>query len=172
MATTTLGTVSTSTLTAIQWQPAGVSASDLTAIRNAILNDKIIGLPNPIYPGALEDGKLYVPNRGVLTILPGDWIGVDQNGFPYLIPGTYVPVASGMSTTGITQSGSAVISSLATNAVSLGWVAGMFVGGSNVSSGAQIQSISPGGSSVVLTSTVAASSAAATISVGGGWTHP
>ena len=39
-----------------------------------------------IWPGALTtDGKLFIPNRGVLQVLPGDYIGVDANGGPILV---------------------------------------------------------------------------------------
>jgi hypothetical protein len=172
MATTTLGTVNTSNLVAIQWQPGGLAAADLATIRNSILNDKILGLPNPIWPGALEDGKLYIPNRGVVSLLPGDWIGVDSNGWAILLPGSYIPAVSGMSTTGTIQSGSAVVTGLATNVLTLLWAPGMQVAGSGISAGAQIQSIAAGGSSLTMTLVASATSAAATLSVGGGWTHP
>lgn len=98
MATKTLGTNGNNTLTAIsaaagrttaasdliEGNFANISAADLATIQEAILNDKVNG--NPIYPGGLvREGLLYVPNRGVLKVLPGDWIGVDATGWPILV---------------------------------------------------------------------------------------
>ena len=28
---------------------------------------------------------LYIPNRGVLKVFPGDWVGIDSQGWPVLI---------------------------------------------------------------------------------------
>lgn len=86
MATKTAGTNSTSVLPyAIQWQPAGLSAADLATIRNHILNNTVNG--SPIWPGALENGQLYLPTRGgPLKLVPGDWIAIGTTGWPFLIP--------------------------------------------------------------------------------------
>lgn len=94
MATLTLGTNATTTLTALRWIP-GATQADLATIRNAILDDQsrdsgqlAITAPSakPIWPGALSaTGHLYIPNRGILQILPGDYIGVDANGWPILL---------------------------------------------------------------------------------------
>ena len=32
-----------------------------------------------------KQGLLYIPNRGVLQVLPGDWVGVDNYGWPILV---------------------------------------------------------------------------------------
>jgi hypothetical protein len=40
-----------------------------------------------------RDGRLFVPNRGILKILPGDIIAVDNIGFPYLVPATSIGYA-------------------------------------------------------------------------------
>lgn len=84
MATSTAGTNTTTVLpVAIQWQRAGVSAADLATIAAAIKDYRING--NPIYPGALGSGQLFVPNRGFLKLIPGDWIAVGTTGWPYII---------------------------------------------------------------------------------------
>lgn len=48
-------------------------------------------------PDALGDisreGRLFVPNRGVLKLLPGDIVALDNIGFPYLIPGNSIGYA-------------------------------------------------------------------------------
>ena len=180
MATVTLGTLTTSGLTALQIVAGSNSAADLATIRNLITNDVVqpVAGSRPIWPGALENGRLSVPNRGLLTLLQsgvlglavGDWVAVDSvTGVVVLIPGTVLPTI--LVTTGITQSGSAVVSSLATAAPTMGWVAGMAIAGSNFSAGTIIESISPGGSSITLSLTVGASSAAATMTAGGPFTH-
>lgn len=88
MATKTAGTATTSSLTAIQWQRAGISAADLATIRNAIKQYNVNGTPT--VPGALEDGILYYPNNktpGGFRLTEGDWIMIDGAGFPVVIPG-------------------------------------------------------------------------------------
>ena len=117
MATKTLGTNGTTTLTALAHQSAGNAQADVATIMQAILDDGMVfpaGGSNPgnisplsvqprhqagsstgPYPGAYQiNGLLIIPNRGVLRVLPGDWVGVDANGWPILvsaaaIAGTY-----------------------------------------------------------------------------------
>lgn len=93
MATLTLGTNATSTLTAIEFL-YGMNNTDFAVIKAAILNDgsqagggaNAAPSAKPIFPGAFSStGKLYVPNRGVLTVLPGDYVAVDANGWPILL---------------------------------------------------------------------------------------
>lgn len=89
MATKTLGTNGTATLPfAIQWYPGTtISPADLATIQESILND--INPAHPIWPGAFSNnGLLFVPNRGVLQVLPGDWIGVGTTGWPVLLAPT------------------------------------------------------------------------------------
>ena len=88
MSTKTLGTNSTTTLTAIPWVNSFAisSPADFATIDQLIKDDlnvahPIIGVPN----GLESAGVLYVPNRGVLRILPGDYIGVDSRGWPILL---------------------------------------------------------------------------------------
>jgi len=32
-----------------------------------------------------QAGLLYVPNRGILQVLPGDYVGIDSQGWPILV---------------------------------------------------------------------------------------
>ena len=87
MATITLGTSATNSLTAKKFLPgygSGMSAADIATMALAIKDD--LGNAHSIWPEAFSaNGKLYVPNRGILTILPGDYVGVDSAGFPILV---------------------------------------------------------------------------------------
>lgn len=83
MATKTLGTNAVNSLTALV-EGSGNSAADVASIALAIKDDRING--NPIRPGAYSlNGRLYIPNRGSLLILPGDYVGVDNVGWPILV---------------------------------------------------------------------------------------
>lgn len=83
MALGTLGTNGTNTLTSFI-RSTNTSAADIAALSNSIKNDQING--RPIYPGAyMTNGLLYVPNRGVLKVFRGDYIGVDATGWPILV---------------------------------------------------------------------------------------
>jgi hypothetical protein len=84
MATGTLGTAATTTLTSLNPWTASTAPADVASIGIAILND--LNVNHPIFPGAFaQNGLLYVPNRGVLRVLPGDYVGVDPNGWPILV---------------------------------------------------------------------------------------
>jgi len=86
MATSTLGTAATTTLTAVPFSASAQSLApaDLATIVNSILNDQ--NPAHPLMPTAFSYmGLLYVPNRGVLQVLPGDFVGVDGNGWPILV---------------------------------------------------------------------------------------
>ena len=94
MATITAGTNATTTLTAVTFSKV-LLAADVATIQQAILNDgsqsgqqpaKAAPSAKPIWPGAFQsNGLLFIPNRGVLQCLPGDWVGVDANGWPILL---------------------------------------------------------------------------------------
>ncbi len=88
MATKTLGTNLTTSLTAVD-VIASLAPADEAAINQAILDDINVSHPQAylIRTGGfiLSSGQLYVPNRGVLRVLPGDWVGVDANGWPILV---------------------------------------------------------------------------------------
>jgi hypothetical protein len=86
MATSTLGTTANNSLTSLI-NAGAMTVADLATIANSILNDQINTFGhNPIFPGAYaQNGLLYVPNRGVLKVLPGDYVGVDSAGWPVLV---------------------------------------------------------------------------------------
>lgn len=101
MATITLGSTTTTALTALAWQPGGLATADIATIQLAILSDGNVTVGSGqwsqsdyplgyIYPGALDNnrGILTIPNRGQLKLLPGDVIAVDRSGWPILI-GSY-----------------------------------------------------------------------------------
>lgn len=86
MATKTLGTAATTTLIAVPFQYGGILPADIAAIQTHILDDSLT--PGRLFPGAFTpmSGQLFVPNRGVLKILPGDYIGYDAaTGWPILV---------------------------------------------------------------------------------------
>ena len=83
MALKTMGSQAQTTFSAIQMTGA-MTVADVATLTLSILNDQING--RPIYPGAFSStGLLYVPNRGVLKVLPGDYVAVDTVGWPVLI---------------------------------------------------------------------------------------
>ena len=85
MSTITAGTATTSNLTAVIMQSATHYApADVAAIAEAIKND--LNVAYPTWPGAFShNGLLYIPNRGMLKVLPGDLVAVDLNGWPILV---------------------------------------------------------------------------------------
>ena len=83
MALITLGTNATTSLSAKLFNKQ-MAAADVASINNGILNDQIN--THPIFPGAFRNGQLYIPNRGVLKILEGDYIAFDSTtGWPILL---------------------------------------------------------------------------------------
>ena len=83
MATRTLGTAATTTLTALQYVN-GMVPADLATMNAGILNDKV-GMPP--FPNCFQtNGTLLIPNRGILTLIPGDFVAFDPaTGFPILL---------------------------------------------------------------------------------------
>ena len=83
MATGTLGTTANNSLTSLIFSGA-MNTTDLAAIAQGIKDDLVNG--NPIFPGAYaQNGILYIPNRGILRVLPGDYVGIDSQGWPVLV---------------------------------------------------------------------------------------
>jgi hypothetical protein len=88
MATKTLGSTANNSLTALvagalTTNPAQ-DAVDMAAIANAIKDD--LNVSHPRMPTSWsQGGLLYVPNRGILKVLPGDYVGVDSQGWPILV---------------------------------------------------------------------------------------
>ena len=95
MATITLGTNATTTLTAITFA-SSISAADFATIAQGIRNDKIdVAGSHPILPDAFTRfGKLWVPNRGYLDVLPGDVVAFDSDGWPILVSASSIGYAS------------------------------------------------------------------------------
>ncbi len=84
MATITLGTNATSSLVAVDFQK-DLSSADIATIAKDIKDD--LNPTHPIWPGAFSKiGMLFIPNRGYLQVLPGDYVGVDATtGWPILV---------------------------------------------------------------------------------------
>lgn len=84
MATVTLGTNATTSLTALAWNSV-VSDADVATIAQLIRNDQNVA--HPTIPSAfVKNGLLFVPNRGELRLMPGDYVGVDETtGWPILV---------------------------------------------------------------------------------------
>ena len=85
MATRTLGTNATNSLTAVLFsQGQNLSDADLAAIQGSIKDDQNVA--HPVTTGGfVRNGLLFVPNRGVLKVLPNDFVGVDSRGWPILL---------------------------------------------------------------------------------------
>lgn len=84
MALGTLGSTLTTSLVSINGYTAASAVADVGGIAVRIKDDKNVA--HPIWAGAFaKNGLLYVPNRGMLQVLPGDYIGVDSQGWPILI---------------------------------------------------------------------------------------
>jgi hypothetical protein len=59
--------------------------ADMASVSQAILDDKNVAHP-PLLDAFSFNGLLYIPNRGVLKVLPGDVVAVDPNsGWPVLL---------------------------------------------------------------------------------------
>ena len=91
MATGTLGTTANNSLTSLIFSGA-MNTTDLAAIAQGIKDD--LNNLHPVYPGAYaQNGLLYVPNRGVLRVLPGDYVGIDAQGWPILLSANTIAAA-------------------------------------------------------------------------------
>lgn len=97
MATKTLGTSATTSLTALPFAfgyGSGMAAADIAAINNAI---KYPTAANPVAGGGSfsADGLLYLPkSKGFIKLEPGDYIGVDAaTGWPIVV--SALAIASG-----------------------------------------------------------------------------
>lgn len=84
----TLGTNATNTLSSIV-QGAGTTGSAGDTANIALLNAAIkddLNVAHPRWPTAYtQQGLLMIPNRGILKVLPGDYIAVDATGWPILV---------------------------------------------------------------------------------------
>ena len=83
MAISTFGTTANSSLSALLSSGA-MAAADIATIAVAIKDDLNVG--HPILGGSFsQHNLLYVPNRGILKVLPGDFVAVDSQGWPILV---------------------------------------------------------------------------------------
>lgn len=86
MAVLTLGTTANNSLSAMLFKQGigSMTPADVATLNNAIKDD--LNVAHPKWPGAFSsNGILYIPNRGSLKILPGDYVGVDDQGWPILV---------------------------------------------------------------------------------------
>ena len=80
MATKTLGSNANNSLTALKFSAgADMADPDIASIRALILDDLLGAFGRVVPEGFSRNGLLIVPNRGVLKVLPGDWVMCDQN---------------------------------------------------------------------------------------------
>jgi hypothetical protein len=92
MATGTLGTNATTTLTSMSWNPMSPVA-DVAAIGALITGQNAFKREAP--GNFSKGGRLAFPGRrGFLLLSPGDYVAVDSNGWPIVvsfqsIAGTY-----------------------------------------------------------------------------------
>ena len=97
MATVTVGTSASTSLTGLKFLPgygSGMSAADIATIALGIKDDQ--NPAHPVMPQAFSaNGLLYVPNRGILKMLPGDYVAWDsQSGWPVLLSARAFTVGS------------------------------------------------------------------------------
>ena len=97
----TLGTTANNSLTALVAALTSVAsgggpaqdATDLAQIANLIKDD--LNVAHPRMPTAWSQGNLlYVPNRGILQVLPGDYVGIDSQGWPILVSKNSIALAA------------------------------------------------------------------------------
>lgn len=82
MALKTLGTNATTSLHALV-SNLDQTVADIAQFRENVKSDLE---PYPVWPGAFEmNGLLYIPRRGVLQVLPGDYVAYDAAGWPILL---------------------------------------------------------------------------------------
>jgi hypothetical protein len=92
MATRTLGTAANNTLTAVLYQRAPNASGTETLADYATIAAGIKDDQNPAAPvvyGSFDrNGVLFIPRRGFLQPLPGDYIAFDSTtGWPILVSG-------------------------------------------------------------------------------------
>jgi hypothetical protein len=154
MTTKTGGTLATTTLTGVQFNyaPATLSDADLATISQGIYDDQLLAgafvksnTPNNPF---VRNGQLFVPNRGVLKVLVGDWVFIDPaTGWPILISGNALPTT--LTATGNTHT-STLLDNLSVNVKTLGWKPGMPITGTDVPASTQIAAIAANGLSLTL----------------------
>jgi hypothetical protein len=173
MTVKTAGTLATTTLSGQQWPGASsgspsISDADIATIDNAILND---GDYPQAWPGAFSRmGLLYIPRRGVLRVLDGDWVLYDPSGFPYLVPRISLPGT--LTLTGTTNT--TTILTVTASALTAGWRVGTVLTSAQsdipTNPPTTIASISGNGLTITMSAAATGSNAAQTITAGN-WSH-
>ena len=84
MALLTSGTTAQTSLEALKMTGA-MTPANIALFAEAVKDD--LDPAHPIWPGAFSQvGQLFVPNRGWLKVLPGDYVMVDATtGWPILV---------------------------------------------------------------------------------------
>lgn len=168
MATKTAGSNATTTLTALQFpsfSATSLSDADVATIAALIVNDDN---PSLVQPGAFSRmGLLYVPNRGVLQMQPGDWVAVTPEGWPILLSDNVLPTTLTLTGTPISGTNSMVVTA---SALTAGWQIGGSIAGSGIAAGTLITNISANGLTVTFSLNATSSPGATTITYGS-FTH-
>ncbi len=95
MSLLTAGTKLTTSLQALQWQPSGMSQTDLGNLNELIKElPPVAGIPggsNTTQKSSawLQNGTLFLPSlkdQQGIRVDPGDWIMVDGKGWPIIVP--------------------------------------------------------------------------------------
>jgi len=88
MATKTLGTTANNSLTAMLVAHGGMAAADIATINQGIKYDGGPEGAGNAFPGGWDlasGGLLYIPRRGVLKVMAGDYVAIDSQGWPVLV---------------------------------------------------------------------------------------
>ena len=154
MAVKTGGSKATTSLNGVQFNhaPATLSDADLATISQNIYDDatlarsfKKINQPNNPF---VRNGQLFIPRRGVLKLMVGDWVFVDPaTGWPILVSGNALPAT--LTATGNTHT-STLLDTLSSNVIALGWKIGMPITGTDIAANTQIAAIAADGLSLTL----------------------
>lgn len=86
MALLTLGSNANNSLSAIKYLPGigSMVAADLATLNIGIKDD--INVAHPNVQSCFRDGMLFIPNRGWVQVLPGDYVAYDTTtGWPILL---------------------------------------------------------------------------------------
>ena len=170
MAVKTGGTLATSTLSGVQFNPAPATLSDadLATISQGIFDQGILkrtGLRTVTVNNPFSrSGQLFLPGeRGVIKLIPGDWVFIDPaTGWPIVIAANVMPAT--LTATGNTHT-STLIDTLSSNVKTLGWMPGMPITGSGIPASTRILSIATDGLSLVLTAATTTTVSTTTLTV-------
>lgn len=164
MATVTLGSIATTTLTALQFPSFAATTfadADIATIVALIKNDV---QPTQQQVGAWSRmGILYVPNRGFLTCRQGDFVAVGADGWPILVSAIACATTVTRTGTPINTTTSMVMTA---SVLAAGWQIGGQITGSGIAAGTLINNISADGLTVTLSKAATSSPGATTITYG------